>query len=226
MKKTNSEQHYMVKHKIARMIKVSLLSVFILPLIQNVAIAQQSVHQSLNKVSDYHNSVYRFKIQYSGKLTERSTNEVVVELPQFDSSKIERSYVTISVDQQPFVDLSGTYGGRYYFNQKSNAQVLSHRYATEQDTVSGFAFTKEYWLVYGGMGSWDAIINAYTKYENHYYIISLTHSFLTEKPGEVIDGRKISEHELINKGLELMHNEKNKYVDAFNSILSSFSIGK
>jgi len=195
---------------------------------QKEIVPQGIPNQSLNKSNSYHNSFYGFKIDYVGELEERSVSEVIVKLPQFEESQTSQSYVSISTDQRPFVDLPGTYGGRFYFNNDSISALLSNRYAIEHDTdtVNGLVFTKEYWLVYGGMGNWETIINCYTEHQGRYYVISLVHLFLSGRPGEVMNGKKISKQELIANGLKAAHDNNNKYVNAFNAMLSSFSISK
>jgi len=190
------------------------------------AIAQNSLSQKLNKINTYHNSIYGFNIQYPGELKERTTDEIVIQLSQVDASQSQQSQVNISVDKKSFVDLPGTYGGRYYFSDNPNSNLMSDRYAVEQDTLNGLIFAKEYWVVYGGMGGWETIINCYTQHQGQYYIISLVHKFISGTPGEIIDDKKIMQQELINEALQTMRDTNNYYVNAFTNILSSFTISK
>jgi len=209
-----------------RIIQTASFVVIALSLVRDLVIAQETLNQSLNKASSYRNSFYEFKIEYFGELKEQSDNEIIVKLPYLGESETSQSFVSISVEPRPFVDLPGTYGGRFYFSNDSSSAILSNRHAVEHDTVNGLVFTKEYWFVYGGMGSWETVINCYTKHHGQYYVISLNHQFLSGTPGETINGRKISKKELITNGLKAMHDNNNKYVKAFNAMLSSFSINK
>ena len=209
-----------------RIIQAVSLLVLALLLARELVLAQGTPNLLLNSSNTYLNSFYAFKIQYFGELKERSFNDVMVKLPQLEENQPSPSYVSISIDQQLFVDLPGTYGGRFYLNNNPNAALLSNRYAVEHETVNGLVFTKEYWLVYGGMGSWETIINCYTKHQDRYYIISLDHSFLSEIPGEIVNGKEISKQELITKTLNVMHDNSNKFVNTFNAMFSSFSISK
>ncbi|MGC9603032.1 MAG: hypothetical protein ABSF47_01020 [Minisyncoccia bacterium] len=114
------------------------------------------------------------------------------------------------------VDLPGTFGGRFTYQE--NAPISSSttgRVASE--TVGDF--TIDYWAQYGGMGSWDTVINAWTKRNGNYYIISLNHEFISGAPGFTPD---VTETTLISKALSNMHDGTNTYVNIFHQILYTF----
>jgi len=209
-----------------RIIQIISLLILASLLEAEIVFAQGALNQLLNKARSYHNPSYGFKIRYFGELEEQNPKQVVIKLPKFEEDQVPQSYITISVEKQPFVDLPGTYGGRLYLNTDSPSALLQDRYVVEHVVINGLAFIKEYWLVYGGMGNWDTVINCYTKQNGRYYVISLHYPFLSGVPGKVVNGRKISKGELITKGLKAMHDNNNDYVQAFNTVLSSFSINK
>jgi hypothetical protein len=212
--------------KMGKIVKIFVLFAFVILLIQSIVVGQEVSKQRSKQIGTYYSSLYGFRINYSGKLVERSTGEVLVMLTHLDNGRAKQSYVIVSVSQRPFVDLPGTYGGRYYFSPDSNSEFMSNRYAVEQVTVNKRIFTREYWVVYAGAGSWDTVINCYTKIGQKYYIISLVHEFVSGIPGSVINGRKVSKQEIVDKALKAMHDTNNNFVKAFNSIVSSFSIIK
>lgn len=185
---------------------------------------------SQDKINSYYSTRFGFKIIYLGELKEQNSNEFVIKLSTAnnDENKMQATpdYVNIFINQEPSVYLPATYGGRLFLTNRLSADILSNRYVIEEDTINGLIITKEFWLVYGGMGSWDTIINCYTKYQNKYYTISFIHQFLSGIPGEIIDGKVVTKRELIEKTIKIMKDNRNKSVKAFNNLLSSFSISK
>ena len=131
--------------------------------------------------------------------------------------------IYIKVDSIPSVYLPGTYGGWFYFNNKKSTQTQSDIVATKKDTINGMVFTRDYWLVYGGGGSWDAIINSYTKHKDKFYVFSLVHNFLEGMPGIIINNKKSTKQEFIIQGLKRMKDKGNVYVRKYDEMLSSFS---
>jgi hypothetical protein len=181
----------------------------------------QKVINQISGLKNYSDTKNKFAFQYFGELSKPNDNEVIIKLPS--ETQKNQGYISVLVSSELSVNLPGTYGGRLPYNQSTANKELG-RYAIEKDTVNALSFTKEYWIVYGGMGSWDAVVNTYTKHQDHYYIISLNGTFFTVPPGEVVEGKKISEEELSQLLLERMRDPNNNYFNVLNGILSSFSI--
>lgn len=202
---------------------LSILYFFSLVLtIQGTSFAQDKLSNTQNPKKIVLNKKYGFKFEYQGKLIQKNKNEYVIQINKSN----QQDLVYIKVDSEPSVYLPGTYGGWFYFNSKKSGQTLSDIVATKRDTINEIAFTTNYWLVYGGEGSWDATINSYTKYKNRFYVFSLVHEFLKGNPDVIINNKKQTKQKLLNKGLSRMEDKKNVYVKRYNEILSSFSFSK
>lgn len=203
-------------------------------LIANYAITRGTVAEAINSSLHWKmhkDQKYGFKVEYLGELIECVEARVCIRLPLEERAIGEkvvgkRAVIRIFVDKKPFVFLGGTFGGRYYFEETPTAPILSNRVFTEEVVLNGIPFRKDYWVVYGGAGSWDTVINCYTEYNGRYYIISLDHNFIWGTPGMEVEGRKITREELVNKALSEMLNDENKYVRMFNEILSTFMLGE
>jgi hypothetical protein len=184
------------------------------------SLGQNKINNFQNQKKIQANKLYGFKFEYHGKLNEMNNNEYSIQI----NSENPNDKVYVKVDTEPSVYLPNTYGGWYYFTNKKSIQTLSSNIVSEQDTINGLVFTKEYWMIYGGEGSWDTIINSYTKYNGKYYIIALVHKFLTGMPGIIVDSKKITKKDITVKCLNMMRNMEDIYVKSFNEVLSSFSI--
>lgn len=177
----------------------------------------------------YKNQRYGFKVKYLGEPIKCFNESALsIRLPGE-----ERAVIHIFVDKKPFVSLSGTFGGRYYFRENSSDPMLSNRVFTEKVILNGIPFKKDYWIVYGGAGGWDTVINCYTEYKGKYYIVSLDYNFMSGIPGMIPESRirgeekrKITHKEMVDKALREMLNDKNNHVKMFNGILSTFTLGK
>jgi len=167
----------------------------------------------------YRNEEYGFEIKYPNSV-------------KYDERKVsfplaEAASGTVFVDRKLSVPLSGTYGGRYPFEEHPKAAVSSNRIVSQKlilnDIVSknDITFKRDYWVVYGGMGNWDIVINYYTKRKNNYYMISLEHTFSGYVPGMLTaGGKKITKEEIINEILNKMPD--NDYVRIFNQMFFTF----
>lgn len=123
-------------------------------------------------------------------------------------------------EQKLSVPLDYTFGGRYTYteNQSLDSRVFSEKY---------LGFTKDYFLAYGGLGSWDMVINAYQYKNGNYYIISWYLGPTLGVPGDTTaNGTKISKQEIINKTLAEMRDQNNENIKVFNQILSTFKFTK
>ncbi len=165
------------------------------------------------------NKQYGFKLDYQGRIIQKTNSEYLIQINKSNPQDL----IYMKVDSRLSVYLPGTYGGWLYYNDKKSTQTQSGIVSTKKNTVNGMVFTRDYWLVYGGEGSWDAIINSYTKYKDKFYIFSLVHNFLEGMPGIIINNKKSTKQEFIIQGLKRMKNKGNVYVRKYNEMLSSFS---
>ncbi len=174
----------------------------------------------------YSDQDYGFKVQYQGTLVKRDSDEYVINLPSSTEQAYSGSRVHIYVAQQPFVDLPGTYGGRYYFDEGTSRMTASDREQGDSVNVNGLEFARDYWAVYAGMGQWETVINCYALHNGQYYVVSLEHDFFTPKPGEIVNGSPIPEEQIRARLIGALHDTTNSYVRSFNEILRSFSVTK
>jgi len=192
-------------------------------LIQGNVLGQELAKMSLNQIKNYNNSYYGFSFNYWGELSTFKKNEIFVALRQSTTSGEPQSYLLVSADSLLYVDLPGTYGGRFYYGSNNNNQFMSNRYEVRKDTINDIVFMKEYWIVYGGMGVWDTVIHCYTIQGPIYYNLSLVHNFIYGMPGIVVNGKKITKKEFVNKALKAMKDKKNFYVKSLNLVLTNFT---
>lgn len=169
-------------------------------------------------------TTYGFKIQYEGTLVHESKDEYVIKSFDAGSQTAMSSEVHVFVSQRPFVYLPGTYGGRYYFDDDLRSKAFSSRVISDSMDINGLKFVRDYWAVYGGEGHWEGVINCYTFHDGQYYTISMVHNFLTNLPGELVNGSRTTKQQMQSKLTEAMRDTANSYVDGFNKILASFSI--
>ena len=179
------------------------------------------------KCSSYINNSLGFKVGYEGTLIQRSKNEYVIKLPaSVNSLAISRNEVHIFVDQRPFVDLPGTYGGKLYLDGPESSRLMKNRIYVDTTGSDSVKFIREYWVVYAGMGAWECVTNCCTQNADRYYLLSLVNDIIAGKPGEIIDGKKLTSEELKAKLLGEMQDTLNVMVQEFNRIVRSFEIDK
>jgi len=165
---------------------------------------------------------YGFNLNCEGTISKVDNNELSI-VP--DEMKTDgRSMVQVSVNLGPSVYLPGTYGGRFYFSENPNSNLLANRILSDKIVVNGLEFIKEYWVVYGGAGGWETVINSYTKQNGNYYTISLQHSFIFGMPGTMEGDKKVSKEDFIKQALSDMKNNSDQYVKSYDNILSSFTL--
>ncbi|HEY9166540.1 MAG TPA: hypothetical protein VIS48_10305 [Candidatus Kryptonia bacterium] len=167
-----------------------------------------------------------FSLQYEGTLDEHNGNECAIRLPSSSKGDIDRAYVRVFVGQRPFVYLPGTYGGSYYFDNKSGDRMMSNRVAGDSLIVNGLKFARDYWAVYAGHGEWETVINCYAYDDGQCYVVSLEHDSRIGMPGEIVNGIKITRDQLRNKLVNEMRDTTSMYVKSFSGILGSFSVSK
>lgn len=122
----------------------------------------------------------------------------------------DRGQIYISTGEELSVMLPGTFGGRlnYLTGEDYNSLVFSE----EED-----GFKKDYFVEYGGSGSWDTVVNAYKQEDGLYYIFSLDYPFLGGVP-ETQEKRE----EMLETALERMRSDSNGNVQTFNQIIRTF----
>jgi hypothetical protein len=164
---------------------------------------------------------YNFSLKYEGTISRVEKNEFSI-VPN-DMKTEGRSSVQVSVNESPSVFLPGTFGGRYYYNEYSTPAFASNKIISEKLIVNGLEFIKEYWVVYGGAGIWEMVINSYTKHFGHYYSISLQHNFISGTPGTMAENRLMTKDNYINEAIAKMINNEDQNIINYNMILSSFT---
>ncbi len=174
----------------------------------------------------YASPTYGFKVQYQGTLAESNKSEFVITLPSSTAQSGNAGKVRIFVAQRPFVYLPGTYGGKYYFSGNNTGITASDRVRGDSVDVNGLVFARDYWAIYAGMGQWETVINCYALHDGQYYVVSLSHDFVTPKPGEVINGSRVTKHQISASLIGALQDSTNGYVKSFNHILESFSLTK
>ncbi|HUI30285.1 MAG TPA: hypothetical protein VLX91_08705 [Candidatus Acidoferrales bacterium] len=203
-------------------IKVFYFMIWVL-LILLGELAQAQNSEIAKAHSAYVTILDRFKIQYYGTLIRRSKDEYVIKL---QGPSNERNEVHVSVSQRPFVELEGTYGGRLYLDIPESERLMKNRVYVDTTMSDSLKFVREYWVVYAGMGAWECMINCYTQNAGEYYTFSLASDVSSRKPGEEVDGRKLTTEEISEELLGTMRDTSNVTVEQFNRIVGSFEIGR
>jgi len=159
-----------------------------------------------------------FKIQYVGEIVKCNYALICIRLP------IEGAWVSITVESQPAVFLPGTYGGWYPYSETlkllgDGENLISSGLALRRRVVYGTTpFVQDYWIIYGGTGAWDTVINCFTIINQIHYIISLNYPFVSGSPESLMDKENIIKNTLIQ-----MTATDNPVIKIFEIILSSFT---
>jgi len=163
----------------------------------------------------YRNEKYGFEVKHPFDVSEGKYPEEWYFW--LHSGEAKKSFVALQVADEPSVPLSGTYGGRFNFMKAPQSPAIKDRVLTEKKKFQDLDFTIDYWIAYGGMGSWDTVINAYTRKDNKYYSLSLIDTFISGVPES-----EVSKEQLVQKALKAMRDESNQSVKLFYQILSTF----
>jgi len=124
----------------------------------------------IGPVEKIDNATYRITLQAAGDLA--SSNAAV----------------QLTSTERMFVELPGSYGGRLYYDESPASRMMEQRVLVDTVMTGQQRYKREYWIVYAGMGMWDAVINCSTQKDGRYYIVSLAQQMRAGKPGEDVNG--------------------------------------
>ena len=158
----------------------------------------------------YRNEEYGFEFRYPKNmlLTSESVNEWQLSFPNQNDI-----YINLLIDKQLSVNLPGTFGGRLPYTSSQKPTY------TESYKIGNLLGKIDYWIVYGGAGSWDRTINAYFQKDDLYYILSLYWPFNAYPEGEGKQQQIIDER--LNEARQYV-GSSNQYLRIFHLILSTF----
>ncbi|MCL4511681.1 MAG: hypothetical protein M1470_11490 [Bacteroidetes bacterium] len=132
----------------------------------------------------------------------------------------------ISVSSRLFVDLPGSYGGRLYLDSPRARRLLKNNVYIDTIESGPVKFTRQYWTVYAGMGTWECVVNCYARESSNYYIISLSKNVTAGKPGEHVDGKQLTAGQIKARLLSSLRDTSNVMVQQFNKLVTSFQINR
>lgn len=132
----------------------------------------------------------------------------------------------ISVASQLYVDLPGSYGGKLYYESPDMKNLTASRVQSDSFDNGSVKFTREYWVVYAGMGAWEEVINCYTQQNGRYYIVSFSQDVMLGKPGMEVEGKQITRKEIRAKAIASLTDTTNLALKQFNELLTSIRIAK
>ena len=139
---------------------------------------------------------------------------------------IRRAAAGIFVASRRTIDLPGSYGGKMYLDNPRAGAILKNIVRVDTTSVNGIPFTREYWAVYAGMGMWEGVVNCSALRNGQYYVVSLTTDFMLGKPGDDVEGKRITTEALRSRMADILSDPREPVVQQFNSILSSFEVGQ
>lgn len=130
----------------------------------------------------------------------------------------------VAVSERLFVDLPASFGGRVYLDGLPESRALRFRVLEDSVNTGGYAFRREYWTVYAGMGMWEGVINCYARVGGRYYIVSLEQTMPMGKPGEDAGGAPLDGESLNANLLSSLRDSTDDLVSRFTALLSSVQI--
>jgi hypothetical protein len=145
---------------------------------------------------------------------------------QSTGGRIRSATAGVSVSRKRFVDLSGSYGGRLYLDDPKATRLLKNRAKVDTIDIGGLRFRREFWAAYAGMGMWEGVINCYALRNHQYYVLSLNADITLGKPGEVVEGGRLSAELLRSRLLDILNDTREPVIQQFNNFLSSFQMNK
>ena len=137
---------------------------------------------------------------------------------------IRGAVLTVCRSQKPFVDLSGSFGGRMDTDDPKITSLLENRVRVDTVELAGLRFRREFWAVYAGMGEWEGVITCYAPHDGVYYVLSLHTGVNLGKPGEVVDGTPIGAEPLRRQLANMLFDDREPLVRRFNDFLSTIQL--
>ena len=145
---------------------------------------------------------------------------------QNPGAKIRLATAGVSVSRRPYVDLSGSYGGKLYLDTPKTRSLLRNRISIDTVDVGGLRFRRELWAVYAGMGMWEGVINCYAFSNRQYYVLSLNVDIPMGKPGETVAGERMNTELLRSRLAKMLGDKQVPAIKTFNELLQSFEVSK
>ena len=175
----------------------------------------------IDRVSDAALGISFAKI---GDVKKVDSSTYTVALRSSANSSARSAIARVSVSERLFVDLPGSYGGRFYFDQSQGRRLLEDRVFSDTLNTGHATYRREYWAVYAGMGMWEGVINCYTREGGKYYIVSLIRDKALGKPGEMVAGSRLTSGQLKARLLSNLQDTSDTTVQAFDKLLTSVKI--
>jgi hypothetical protein len=188
--------------------------------------AQEIKTENASQTNTFRDNTLGISFSKVGKVEKVDSSSYRIILNAASDGSQNYPVAEVATSNELFVDLPGSYGGRLYLGSTEQQGLLKDRIyvdTTESDSVK---FTREYWTVYAGMGGWDCVINCYARRAEKYYIISLVNDVMAGKPGEYVNGRKLTAKEVKATLLRTMQDTTNTMVQKFNALVTSFKIDR
>ncbi len=204
---------------------VIVITTVLIGLLGTVSFAQSKDTASKANIVNATDSL-GFTVHGGWPVVREGAGEYLIKLLRAERDTGPVNEVRIFVAEQPFVYLPGTYGGRYYFNHDVHSRLGESRVPGDSVIVNGVGFKRDYWAVYAGQGEWETVINCYAYHDGQYYVISLGHDSMAGKPGEFVNGSRITKQQMRTRLFNSLRDTTNDYVRSFNQILGSFSLTK
>ncbi|MGC8594811.1 MAG: hypothetical protein ACP5US_02110 [Candidatus Kryptoniota bacterium] len=154
----------------------------------------------------------------NARKTDSTTYTFAITSP--NENKIKSALAELSISNELFVNLPGTYGGRLLLNSDVPPQVMKNLVLTDSAQFNQNKYARQYWITYAGMGIWEGVINCYLKRDQKYYIISLVQDESLGKPGE----NNITADSLRTEMLKSLMDSTSATVQAFNKLVASLQI--
>ncbi len=191
-----------------------------------VACLHTESHAQQDAKARFHDDALRIAFSQIGTMEKIDTATYRMTLPAYENSSAHPALVQVSATDKMFVDLSGSYGGKLFFDAPEATRLFQNRVLVDTVLTEGQSFTREYWIVYAGMGMWEGVINCSTHEAGRYYIVSLIQQMQAGKPGEDVDGTQLTAEALRGAVLHSLRDTTNVIVNKFSSILGSVQIQK
>ena len=204
--------------------KIIIFTLTIVAALFNIVNSQIIPEEQKNQNNHVTDDVLGISFVKVGTVVQLDSSTYSINLLSSDGSPVQSAIAQVSVSSRLFIDLPGSYGGRVYLNSPSAAKLLSNRVMVDSVNTGNQSFCREYWEVYAGMGMWDCVINCYEKEKGKYYVVSLIQDKPIGKPGEIVNGKKLTAEDLKLKAVSTLQDTTNTIVKKFNQLLFSFQV--